>query len=462
MKCHKFASQWVPKVDVIDGDEESGAPKFTGREGTIYLIDAAIFANTENDRGQFLECLGCIEEDLLKNMLVNARDMVSVVFYNTLHSPPASTQLTQGVEDTTIIPANCAVFIPLKPLSKDLIQCFKNFRASSDFFDFGTAYGVSNGSCFSEALWLCSRLIIRCNYKLINSKVVLFTNNPLPHEPGTPEQQQAFVRAKDLYDNNIFVDVVPMVDVFDLEPFYKEFLSAVEGIEPEQYECDNPADKRFLLLNRMYRPNYQKSCVRHINFELVKGITMACDIHSFTRTANKPNSVKINRENREVAIGKRANVVAGSSSRNENRDVDEDGNEQVPEPRQLLPSEVFKSQNICGKTILFKADEVVAMKSIQETGLRLLGFKPLDQLKPRWMVKHCQFIYPNEKRINGSTTLFRALWQKCLEKQKYALCTITMRRNAAPEYVSLFCFKHLNFKQNSNKNKCFIYLGMLL
>lgn len=461
MNCYKLSSQWVPNDDVIDGDEENVAPKFTGREGTIYLIDATIFGDVE----QFRECLDCIEADLLKNILINARDLVSVVFFNTLHSPPASTKLTQGVEDTTVIPANCAVFIPLKPLSKDLIQYFKSFRESSDLFDFATTYGISNGSCFSEALWLCSRLIIRSNYKLNHSKIILFTNNVLPHMPGTQEQQQAFVRAKDLCDNNIVVDLVPMVDDFDFEPFYKEFICTVEDIEPEQFRCEKPVDQRFKLLHRMYRPNYQKSCVRHINFELAEGVAMSCDVHSFTRTAKKPNAVRMNRENREVVVGKRANFIVEPNSHNENRDRhgDEDGigdgvrdgNENVTELRKVMPSQLFKSQNIGGKEILFSADEVVAMKSIQSTGFRLLGFKPLNQLKQRWMVKHCQFLYPNEKKIHGSTTLFRALWQKCWEKQKYALCTVTMRRNAAPEYVSFLQRKTMQLQPtwNSIMNK---------
>lgn len=424
-----FCSQYVPS-DVIDADadEDSFAAKFTGREGTIYLIDAAIFEDVE----EFRLCLDCIEADLLKNILINSRDLVSVVFYNTVNSPPPSTQLTEGEDITIVVSKNCAVFIPLKPLSKELIQYFKSFRESNDYFDFATKYGISNGSCFSEALWLCSRLIIRCNYKLMASNIILFTNNVQPHMPGTPEEQQAFVRAKDLHENNIGVDLVPMVDDFDEERFFKEFLIRVQGdIDEGQYRDERPVDKRHRLLNRSNRLNYRKACSRHINFELAEGVAMSVDIFSSVRSAKKPNSIKILRQTKEVAVAKRGYVVQES-----NPSVNEDENETTS--RKVLTSQLYKSQQICAKEILFSPDEVIVMRSIQDPGLRLLGFKPLDGLKTRWMIKHSLFVYPNDKRIAGSATLFRALWQKCLEKRKYALCTITMRRNATPKYVPTY------------------------
>lgn len=399
--------------DVEDGEEDTlnSYNSFTGRGSVIYLIDAHI----DND-DQFRLCLDCIEADLLKNILINPRDLVSVVFYNTHKNPPPSTQLTEGEDTNTVVPPNCAIFIPLKPLSKDLIQYFKNFHESDDFFNFRGLYGSSNGSYFSEALWLCSRLIMRCNYRLFDSKIILFTNNELPHSVG--EQQQAFIRARDLYDNQISVDLVPLVDEFDLDPFFKEFLSAVEGTEPEEFRCDLPIDQRFKLINRLHRRNYRKSCLRHINFEFVNDVSMSCDIFSLTRNAKKPNSVKILRENKEVVLAKRSYFVYEENSEN---------------PVKVLTSQLCKSQEICGKPILFSPEEIIAMKTIQAPGLRLLGFKPLNRLKQRWMIKHSWFLYPNEKRIGGSTILFRALWEKCLEKQKYALCTIILRRCTPPK-----------------------------
>lgn len=134
-----------------------------------------------------------------------------------------------------------------------------------------------------------------------------------------------------------------------------------------------------------------------MNFELAEGLSLSCDIYSSTRNAKKPASVKMFRENKEVVVAKRSYYVDECNT--------EDQLEVVP--RKVLTSELYKSQVICGKEILFKPEETIAMKTIQYPGIQLLGFKPLEYIKPRWMIKHRLFMYPNEKRIKGSTTLFR-------------------------------------------------------
>lgn len=426
----------MPNDGIEDADENDVFERLSGRQGIIYLIDAGKYTNdpeksiVQNDK-QFRECLDCIEADLLKNISVNPKNLVSVVFYNTLHSPKPDAAFVDDEGVNTLVPANCALFIPMKPISKELIQYFKNFKYSDDLFDFHGKFGSSDGSCFSEALWLCSRLIIQSNYKLVQSEIVLCTNNELPHPNTSKEQQQAIARAKDLRENNIGIYMLPMVDEFDFQPFYNEFICEVFGDEDDYQRIQKPTDQRYRLMNRVQRAYYQKSCLRHLNFELTEGVAMACDIYSLSRNAKKPGTVKMFRSNNEVVVGKRSYYVEGQ---NQTVDDNEGMDEEVEVvQRKVLPGELFKSQTVCGEEIQFGPDEIIKMKSIQSPGLRLLGFKPLDELQPRWMLKHCLFMYPNEKKITGSTVLFRTLWEKCMEKQKYALCTLTMRRATLPK-----------------------------
>lgn len=439
-------------MDDDDGNFDEQFSITRGREGTIYLIDADEAITGDSER--FRLCLECIEADLLKTMLTNSRDMVSVVFYNTEKSPSPDAVFKDSDElMPTIIPSNCAVLIPLKPLSKDIIQYFKGFCQSDDFFDFKNKYGSSNKSCFSEALWLCSRLIIRCTYKLNNSKIVLFTNNDQPHMPGTNELQQTFIRATDLKMNNIIVNLVPMVkedNEFDMNPFYKEFLCAIWDIEPDELRWNEPSTQRYILLNRLYCSDFRKNCLRHMKLELSDGLAISCDIHSFTRIARKPTAIKIVRETNDVANPKRSNYVSNPNpddggSVNEvevtspkrghcvsNSTQNPNDKESVNEV-EVFASDLMKVQSICCKDILFTSEEVTQLKSLIAPGIRLIGFKPLSELKSRWFVKNCSFLYPSEKKIKGSTKLFRALWEKCLEKKKYALCTLTYRIKASPK-----------------------------
>lgn len=346
-----------------------------------------------------------------------------------------------------VIPENTAIFMPLKPLAKEPIQYFKNFKESEDFFDFKNKYGQSTSSKFSEALWLCSRHFMSCSYKLVNSTIYIFTNNEEPHSAVSSELQQTFLRAKDLCDNNVSVVLVPMVDEFNIEPFYKEFLCTVEDVEPDGLRVESPQQQREYLLNRVYQRDYRKNCLRYLKFTLGDGLDIGCGIYSFTKLTKLPNAVRMDRETNDVILSKRC--VMGEEY---NEDTETFGF-----TRRLLPGELFKCQEIAGKEIIFSSEELTSIQSLTPPGLRLIGFKPLEVLPERFMIKHMAFLYPNENLIKGSSKLFRAIWEKCLEKKKFALCVLIYRRKVAPRYVAL-----VPQTEETDKNDGFriIYLPM--
>lgn len=311
-------------------------------------------------------------------------------------------------------------------LSKELIQYFKDFFHSETFFDFNQKYGVSTRSSFCDALWLCSRLIIRSNYNLMGSTIFIFTKNEQPHMPGTTELQQTFVRAKDLVDNNITVELVPMVEEFNMEPFYKEFLCCVLELEPEQFRYKTPKEQQMAMLNRLFRRHYRRGCLRHLLWDLGNDMNISCDIYSFTRTANKPTAIHMMRSTNEIIEAKLCHVIEEPVPGTEH-----DENPQFTEKR-VKPHDLLMYQSIAGKDVIFSADEVAAMRNLMNPGLRLVGFKPITELKPHWMVKQSHFLYPSESKIKGSTKLFRVLWQRCLAKQVYALCVLVMQQNTPP------------------------------
>lgn len=394
----------------------------SGREATVYLVDAVLINEAEN----FRTCLECIESDLLKTILANSRSLVSVIFYNTKDSPDPSTQFLLSNDLKLMVPANCAVIIPLVQINKDLIQYFKDFRDNETLFDLNQKYGVSTRSSFCDALWLCSRLTIRCNYKLMGSTIFLFTNNEQPHMPGTTELQQTFVRGKDLVDNNIIVELVPMVEEFNMEPFYKEFLCCVLELEPEQFRYKTPKEQQMALLNRLFRRNYRRGCLRHMQMDLGNGMNISCDIFCFTRAANKPTAIHILRSTNEIIVAKRCCVI----------DVPVPGTEYDENPqfteKRVKPDDLLKYQSIAGKDVIFHPSELATMRHIMDPGLRLLGFKPITELKAHSMIKQSYFLYPSESKIKGSKKLFRVLWKRCLAKQVYALCVLVMQQHSSP------------------------------
>ena len=56
-----------------------------------------------------------------------------------------------------------------------------------------------------------------------------------------------------------------------------------------------------------------------------------------------------------------------------------------------------------------------SMRSVKPAGIHLLGFKPLDLLKPHHNLREPTFIYPTDRSLQGSTTAFIALHDAMLQ-----------------------------------------------
>lgn len=422
-------------------------PFYSSRKATIYAIDASLAEN----RDWFADCLECIEANLLKNMLESPKDLSGVIFFNTEKTVlPKNTE-----EDFTAfsqIP-HCSILLPLNELSKSSISHFKSFMQSEDYFDFDNDYGTSEKNSFVDMLWMCSRMLMVSKKKLAVSNILIFTNNEQPYLPGSGDLQKTFQRAKDLSEMNVEVSVVPMVDEFDYELFFQEFLCIANKEEADAFRFEPPIEQRETLKSRLFQLSGERTCVRHLIFKITKDVGISCDVHRFIQRTWKPNSVKIHRDTNQLVSSVRNYVVKEVAAE---RDMDNvlydraeanefgarnnnnaEGTSSGELERRVLPGDYVEYQEICGKAVAFEPEELKKLKAIGGPGINLLGFKPISSLKQRFFTNHCQFLYPNEQWIAGSSKLFRALWEKCLEKKKYALCTMILRRFVAPQYIAL-------------------------
>lgn len=343
---------------------------------------------------------------------------IGVVFYNTLHSPDSQTG-----DHHIVVPPNTAILLPMQIIAKSSISYIKNMRASSDFHDFANRYGsTSAASSFCEALWLCSRMLVNADYKLQTSTIVVFTNNEQPHAEGSAELQKTFVRARDLHAMNVDLMVVPMVDVFDDTKFYRELICTVSDVDADDYRRIDPIEQRVNLCRRIFRRDMKRSCLRYFNWTLGDGLEIGCGLHSFTKSSMKPRSVHLLAATNELVESKRV-----YKTHDDETDAD----------RRLLPGELRKFQSVGGRRVVLTPEELATAKTIMAPGMKLLGFKPLTQLQPRWFVKPSRLLYPSDSHVKGSTQLFRVVWERCLAKQCFAVCVFVQIRKVEPRYVAL-------------------------
>ncbi len=441
--CFMYSSDFWNPDDGDNEEYEEELSRFSGRDGVLFLVDAKTVANSEE---HFRNCLSLIETTMMNRIIQSERDLVcdfgfvidftgridflissvyafqiGVVFYNTEHSPVPREQT--DTEAMLVAPNNTAIFMHLNTMSKDTIAYMKHFKDSEDFFDFKNRYGSANSESFLDVLWLCSRMFMSCGYKLKQSNIILFSNNDQPYPDPSNELDKCLVRGKDLRDLGVHFMVVPMIDdPFDVDKFFSEFVCGVNDLDAETYEFKSPMEQRYTLSSRVFHRDYRSSCIRYFNLSIGSNLSISCGLYPFAKIFKPSKQVHLLASTNEIVVSRRS-YMSGV--------FDEDLMEEQYNKR-LLPGEQRKVQEVGGQRIVFTPDELTKLKSMVEPGMRLLGFKPMSQLPTNCAMKSCRFMFPDENNIKGSKKLFRALWEKCIEKDKFAMCVFAQIRKVAP------------------------------
>jgi ATP-dependent DNA helicase 2 subunit 1 len=74
--------------------------------------------------------------------------------------------------------------------------------------------------------------------------------------------------------------------------------------------------------------------------------------------------------------------------------------------------------------VVITQDEIKEIKKFDRVGMTLMGFKPRSYLKVYHNVKHSTFVFPDEKRVIGSSQCADALIKEMLRKDKIAIVRV--------------------------------------
>lgn len=315
-----------------------------------------------------------------------------------------------------------------------------DFRRSPDFNGFDSKYGHSDACNLSDIIWLCSRMFSRCGYKLRATSIVLFTDNALPYPKGSREYQQVLQKAYDLSQHGVNVSLIPMTHDFNGELFYKQFLCSVFNEEIDAFQMPTFDGNIASLSKRIYRRDYRKRANTSIEFVVTDSLKFGVSIYSMSRRTKYPASVQMDRKTEEVIVKKRFY---------QEQDADEIGG------KKLLPGDQCKSIEFGGEKIIFTSDEHSRIKTIIPKGFKLLGFKPASTVSVYQFVNPCLFLYPDDSRIIGSTKIFKALWERCLKRQKVAIGALVQKFKSVPTYVALIPQDNVFHKDDLVRNNGF-------
>ena len=103
----------------------------------------------------------------------------------------------------------------------------------------------------------------------------------------------------------------------------------------------------------------------------------------------------------------------------------------------LYRQEIGTYYPIGSEKVELTQDEMKAIKKFDRVGMTLMGFKPRSYLKCYHNVKHSMFVFPDEKKVVGSSQVSDALIKEMLRKEKVAIVRVQVRESTSVRFCAL-------------------------
>ncbi|KAI5300653.1 clathrin associated protein complex large subunit [Ascosphaera atra] len=372
-----------------------------------------------------IAALKCAYHLMEQRIISNPRDMMGILLYGTQDSkfyteegdtPYPHCYLLQDVD----IPSAQDV----KEL-RDLVEDEEHAKSILQPSDEGVS--------MSNVLFCANQIFTTKAANFTSRRLFLVTDNDNPHENNKTLRQASAVRARDLYDLGVTIELFPISkpdQEFDRAKFYDDIVYSslpndpeFPGLPEEQPKISSGDGLSLLssLLQSVTSKNVPKRAqFSNIPLELGPGLTISVNGYLIFKRQAPQRSCYIWQK------GEKPQIVKGFTT----LQADDTA-------REVQKPEVRKAYTFGGEQISFSEEEQKKLRNFGPPVIRVLGFKPLSDL-PFWAsVKHSTLIYPSEADYVGSTRVFSALWQTLLKKERWGLTWYIPRRNAAPRMAAM-------------------------
>ena len=267
-------------------------------------------------------------------------------------------------------------------------------------------------------------------------RLFLVTDNDTPHATDTTLRQSSIIRAKDLYDLGVTIELFPISQPdhdFNTATFYDDIVYRLPSdpeaptppIKPTQPSRKSKNSSGISLLTSLLTSIHSKSTPKRTlfsNLPLALSPSLTISVKGYIlhkrQTPKRSCYIWLNGSTPELAVGSTSQRTPDTQSR-----VD--------------PADVRRAYRFGGSSVTFSTEEAEGLRNFGDPVIRIVGFKPTNTL-PLWAsTRPSTFIYPSEESYIGSTRTFSALQQTLLHRGKYALVWYIPRKNAAPTLAAL-------------------------
>jgi ATP-dependent DNA helicase 2 subunit 1 len=396
----------------------------------IFLVDARAAMSDKNSKGEshLLNCLKVALEVMKTKIIAQDNSSIGITFFGTREKD--SNETNEGLY----------CLLPLAPPSAERIRKLKGFIEDIHEFDrlIGSQLLTKKFTPLKQAFWFCSQSFATKDMKRSDFKRIwLFTNDDNPNSHSIMEQKAIVTVARDCFQAGIEISLWhlnPKNDLFNPRIFYFQILVADSTNQTgDDDEMESSIDNRMLgggydgfdsLMASIRRKEFRKRRLGSTTMSLIASGTIsgnssnvgremeigdqrnlpqhiAIHIYKTVQIVKKPPHSWLNAVNNELL--KSATSYFNSST------------------GEVLANERIDTYiDVGGHRVSVAKEEMRLLRksnNVEGVGIRLLYFIPKDSFKDEMNVETPYFLYPDEKSVKGSCSLFESLLRECSRKK---------------------------------------------
>lgn len=385
-----------------------------------------------------LAALKCAYHLMQQRIISNPKDMMGVLLYNTETSKfQDKTENTRGGWSFP----HCYLLTNLDVPEADDVKALRGLVEDDSDAARAILKPAKEPISMHHVLFCANQIFQNNAPNFTSRRLFIVTDNDDPHASDKAFRTSAAVRAKDLYDLGVVIELFPISSsshTFDTKLFYDDIIYRSNPLDPDAIAynpaalIDSQSDDlrtgstdgltllQSLLSNIASKSTPKRTLFSSVPLELAPNLRISVKGYLlYKRQARVRSSyIYLGSERPQIAVG------------NTTQHSDES-------ERKLEKFEVRKAYTFGGEQILFTPDETKLLRNFGDPIIRVLGFKPVSML-PLWAnTKQSTFLYPSEDDYIGSTRVFSALHYKLLKSKLMAITWFIARRNAAPVLAAL-------------------------
>jgi ATP-dependent DNA helicase 2 subunit 1 len=392
----------------------------SAKDSILFLIDCSpeMFRARTTAEGAvevpWVSAIRCASATMQNKIVSSEDDLVGVLLYNTRADRNvanfAGIYLLQGLD----VP-DAERIRELERLAKDPAKFF----ASS----IGAA---GEPAVLGNVFWACSSIFGPLKRKVSSKRVFLFTNEDRPHEGNVPMQRAAKIRARDLADLGIFIELFSLNKAgqqFDLAAFYQDILPLAtdeddgDGAQSTSPSADS-SEKFAELMAKVRRKESRKRALARMPFVLGDSVAFSVRLYSLLMETKRGQYVWMDAKSNKLVKPVTEWIASATGAT-------------------VAKEEMRFYFDFGGEKAVFSRSELAAVKEMGPPGLSIVCFKPRESLKQYHNLTHSTFVFPDETTTRGSIVAFTALLDSLAELDRVAICRYIARKASPPKLVAL-------------------------